>query len=621
MEHEGIDVESIKIDDLLQDPELLSELHELGWDNTSTAHRNNKGDDDVEDELLRLENEVDESHHQATKMYGGNPPPPNNPTPQKQTIVSPLPPSNNTAAKTVISSPPISSSSNNIDINSITVEEAKRRALSAKRAGNDNEALQWFRIAKSKEQTQPNLNGNTSPTTIPSTMMSNSSFQPLEKALLEACNKTLNEAKKLRNSDDAQAVIKMREYKKYEQDLNTCRARAQISGSLPPTFRWQLTRKTISLERLEIAESDLKLSIEGLYEIDGLLSSHSSKTLSLSIQVTGSSTSSTDTKAVNTTTSQVKYTNGKALFNFDASFPIIKRTKLAQQSTLRKKITILITLHRGFLFSSINLAMAVLNLTDLATKSQTEGKMPLYLITTGEDGSLKKGKAVGGYLQMSMAVRKPIGGPEVQVIEEQLLVIDPWPTLSQVNPPIPTATTTTKVTSSATSRPVSTTVSSSTTSSSSSSAEQPSKGNASILATTMPATTGNTKQIDEKDINDPFRVDLFDSNDVLEHEIEIAKNALAQNTLDEDQLYYMNLRLQLLQIRLQSLVAQVQNELISLEDYLNVIQERIKKDTQLALHFKSLNTDESKEIAVKIMQRIKIMQEEVKNAQDMGQEG
>ena len=105
----------------------------------------------------------------------------------------------------------------------------------------------------------------------------------------------------------------------------------------------------------------------------------------------------------------------------------------------------------------------------------------------------------------------------------------------------------------------------------------------------------------EMEKSDPFSVELLESNDVLESEIESAAKTISsllqqqqqQQSLsedEEDQLISLQCRLPILQAKLGILVAKVQSEALSFSEYLDVIKERLRRDQILAVYLRSLQT-------------------------------
>lgn len=485
----------------------------------------------------------------------------------------------------------------------IDAVEAKNRALAAKRAGDTNEALRWFRLAKQLDGSIGN--NSTSSQSIASKQASSNpnsaAFDSLEHALREASSIALQAAKKLRNSDAGAAVVKMKEYKRWEQELSTLTARKTIPTALPPSFRWIIDRKEVSLERLDIAETDLKVVLDGVFEIDDFLATlGSSRSISFSVALTGSGGTKEEGPGLSSSGGPVKYENRSAAFNHNVTMPVLKRaaSKVAGQALLRKKIQVTLVLQRGYFYSALPFATGILPLAELATKSEIGGQIPLYKIEPGADSG-KKGKAIGGYLQLQLRMRKPLSAPITHIVEERRLVMDAWPSIPMNRPP---ELTTPKVEKGPQAIPI--------TSSSSSTA---------IATTAAPGNNGNDNNasgLTARELQDPEAVDFLDSNDVLEAEIALAESQLQSDSLDEDQKFSTGLRLQMLRVRLQTLVMNVQNETLSLPDYLEMLKERIKRDQYLALHFKRQGDEESKAMAVKILRRIKLMQQEIDSASE-----
>ena len=96
----------------------------------------------------------------------------------------------------------------------------------------------------------------------------------------------------------------------------------------------------------------------------------------------------------------------------------------------------------------------------------------------------------------------------------------------------------------------------------------------------------------------------------------------------------MQLRLQMLQSKMQILLYNVQNEILSLDDYLNILRERIKRDQVLAIYLKQSTSKDNNnsssssngnssngngnnmQDALRVMKRVKIMQKEVHDAEE-----
>lgn len=649
MEDEDLGFDAINPDDVLNDPELLAELRNLGWGHHDAAEQlpipkpprptsskaagvsaganqieQDDGKNDASESAGNMAlSEADLQDPELMHMYEQLSDEVSGKTTAPKTH---LPPSEVPKPAVQASTQPMSGSEAGV-----SAEEAKKRAIEAKRAGNTDEALYWFRIAKAQGVVPSGRGGGS--TLAPSSVQSPSrtslspevtaaalaydpNFNLLEKALMEASNKALQEAKALRDKDASKAVVKMREYKQYENELVTLRARKTVPGAIAPTFTWQIVQKKLSLERLEIAEQDLLVQVAGVYEIDALLAEHKSKELFGEVTFGGTGKEI----LAQSTTSIVRYDSGSksAVFDLTATWPgLIKRSKLTQNSLLRKKVTVRLQVQgSGMLWRSApkDLAIAVVPLQELATQSEWTGKVPLFGIAVGEDGALKKSsKALGGYLQMTLRVRKPITGPEVQIIEERQLVLAPWPPL--VTPTQPPAAPAPVVSANSALKEAATATTAAT-------AAAPS-------ADTAISVTAGTIQLTDREKSDPEAVEFLESNDILEAEIASVTAALASpgSANDEDGHFMRTLRLQLLRAKLQALEMQVQNETLSLPDYIAKLRLRVQRDQALARYLaKEVQSEDPEELqecrmkAARVLQRVKIMQKEIENAEAAGEE-
>jgi hypothetical protein len=456
----------------------------------------------------------------------------------------------------------------------------------------------------------------------------NDSFVPLEEALNEASQASLREAKRMEHSDPKMAIQKMKEYKAHQQDLVVLRSRREVADAKPTLFRWQINRRSMLVEHLELGEDQLRLTIESAHDLESVLDGHSGRTISVSC-ILGLGSSS-ETIPVPLSTPQCRYENGKVNFNYQVTLPVIKRGRHVQQQYARKKATFELTLHRGFFKSNVSLCQAVLPLGDLLTRTEIGGHIPLVSVgvkegDTSTSSSAKKGRAVGGTLKVLLRVRSALLTPEVLISEDRVLVVDPWPSTSSRSSAVPVEIATDS--SATASKPKSFSVQTTTCTSS------PDPRNNPIFAS-----------ISDRDRLDPLSPDLMDSNDVLEAEIAQAEESLARlgqgasgaDGLDaEDLTFALNMRLTLLRGKLQILVYNVQNDLLSMEDYLASLHRRVASDQLLAVYLKathqhqlsqasrveedSVSNRDSLIHALQVMRRVNIMKEEIRNAAEQQQ--
>lgn len=531
-----------------------------------------------------------------------------------------------------------------------SASDAKLFALKLKKAGHQNEAILWLRYAKQVESGCPILprvatatvqplekpqdykvSAQTAapsaattrvtflPPTLPNSYGSTQQvvrdlFSPLESALEEAASfhfKRASAAKKeltaltageeVNNSAKAksatyiaqkakirtQATDQMRLYKAYTQDLAVLQSRRLIPGAMPPLFRWENTKISRSVENTYLAEDQLELIVNEARDMEVLLSGHRHRSLKISynIGIPRDNPITGNIPAVN-------YIDGEGCsWNFKVIVPF-KRSRSLHNLLERKKILFEIVLQRGVFYGGdITLGVVSLPLVDLLTKTNAGGdSLPLT-----KEG---RGRSVGGILSAYAKLRTPVDGPEVRITEERRLVLSPWPdTVSAqttTNPDNIDSNTKDEI-----------------------EAHEPSSISAPIVAPNpAPNTAGSesekfSKFLTELELQDPFNPDLLQSNDVMDAELESIKDSLSR-CRDPDEQFNLNFRYELIERNLNILVMRVQNESISLDDYLEIVRERLKRDQFMALHFKNAGDTG---IALAIMKRIKIMTEELKNAE------
>jgi hypothetical protein len=410
----------------------------------------------------------------------------------------------------------------------------------------------------------------------------------------------------------------------------------------------------VVVENAGLAEDEVRLTVEGAFDIAGVVESHSSRSLGLSYTLGISKD-----EAAPTVLAPVKYDEadgGKAVFNYEVVLPVLKRGRHTQQLYARKKATFDLVLHKGFWKGSEVLCQAVLPLGDLVTKSKCGGQVPFKAVSASAGGgssgssssSSKRSKAVGGHLAAYVTIRSPLAAPEVVVVEERRLVVEPWP---PVLAPVPAAS------PSPPSGATSASASASAKASAGGEAETGTgAGHAGALSSEGGDDAGSSRgsgktgggeggadaaaaaaataamrrlNLTEKEVADPHAVDGIESNDVLEHEIELCQALLKQSSGSsggsgedsEDLVFSATLRLQLLTVKLQMLVYQVQSEALSLEAYMQAVKASLRKDQCKAMYFKELGGEDGVREALRIIKRVQIMKKEIQNVEDAAAAG
>jgi hypothetical protein len=175
----------------------------------------------------------------------------------------------------------------------ITAEEAKAMAVKLSKEGKKEEALIWLRKAKAIEKGEdinqsvavvekkiqvantvnppPNRNSFQRMTSTRVNAQADKKrdvFSPLEDSLCDAIDKALRDAKKLKADDPRGAIDKMKDYKRYSQELEVLRSRRNIKGAIPPLFRYETKRSELKLENLDIGDDQLKLEINEVIELE-----------------------------------------------------------------------------------------------------------------------------------------------------------------------------------------------------------------------------------------------------------------------------------------------------------------------------------------------------------------
>ena len=437
---------------------------------------------------------------------------------------------------------------------------------------------------------------------------STDAFSPLESALEEAisyhfkkasaANKDLtaltnsedaeNEGKRsqayqaLRSKYRAAATEQMRHYKLYTQELSVLESRRGIAGAMPALFRWETVKTSTPVENTHLAEDQMELMVNYATDMEVLLSGHNYRSISIKYNI-GIPRDNPVTGSV----PAAKYVDGTgATWSFKTIIPF-KRTRSIRNLLERKKIMFEFILHKGmFHGGDITIGMVALPLVDLLTKTSAGGDaLPLT-----KEG---RGRGIGGVLSAYAQLRTPVDGPEVKITEERHLVVEKWPDISVgpavapkdsvIVPPANVASSTNKVSQSEV-----------------------------VESPPPPVDTDKFRSdLTEKEINDPFNADFLLSNDVMDDELETLKTDLASCS-DPDEQFNLNFRHQIVERNMNILVLKVQNESLSLEAYIESIKERLKRDQKMALYFK--NTGDTS-TALKLMKRIKIMTDEVKNAE------
>ena len=438
-----------------------------------------------------------------------------------------------------------------------TAEEAKTMAVLLKKEGRVEEALRWLRYAKvkSSDSTSPMSSSNSS-------LMK--AYQSLETNLREAMRLSLEEAKRLRLVDQTEALSMMRRYKDYEAQLQTLSTYRSSKCPPPcPSFHWETIKREISLQiHQDLGEDSIVISIGSISNAADILSKHIGQQISihynLSIPLDNPAQGSTSKIRIS------KEDLNNLVIGYSARHEVHRR-KSFSTTLMRKRMRIEVVVHRGFLLKGEILAIANVPLQDLIQNNVcAHDQLPLCN---------ESGKVIGGCMSSQLRIRYPYNGGKKLMIEEKVLEVEPW-TATPLKAP---------------------------------------------MHVTAQATLSKDVSKDEqfetltaKEKEDPLNVEYYVSNDVLENELERIDNEISKSE-NEDMIFDSNFRRNLLHVKLNSLVGQVQSEELSMSDYLTMLHSRLAKDKLLALY---LNSCGRKTEALLVMKRILVMDQEIKGAEE-----
>lgn len=133
-------------------------------------------------------------------------------------------------------------------------------------------------------------------------------------------------------------------------------------------------------------------------------------------------------------------------------------------------------------------------------------------------------------------------------------------------------------------------------------------------------------ELTDLELRDPLGAQFLESSEVMDFELEQVGEKLKHLGRGPDAgeaRMDLEMRRDIVQTRSDILVSKVQNEKITIEEYLDLVRARVKRDQALALYFHKKpashddpDPDYNKNVAKQIMRRVKIMQEEIKGAEE-----
>jgi hypothetical protein len=459
-----------------------------------------------------------------------------------------------------------------------SAQEARARALQLKREHRVDEAIQWIRYAKSVDG---NLSTSTANPSKPNISSSSSSWilqiKTLEASLVEAKRMALDDAKRYRISNPSLAVMRLKTCKYYEEELHQLEKYRDDTKTpmICPSFQWIVKKIEVPSKINSIIGEDSFhfhiLSIDQFKEtlsqyIGSSISLHYDLSLPIENPITGTSAHiKIDKNNVNT----IRVNHLVKVF--------ITRKKSFIKTLLRKKVRIDIILHQGILFvTQKTIGSVFLPLGGLIEASSCGGN---DLVIVNEAG-----RAIGGSIHADVNIRYPYSGMETHFVEERVLEVGPWLPASSSSLPV---------------SPLGKDVVAYGT------IIQRAEGHDAV------SSSGLTSELLDKEKVDPLNIAFYISNDAMDREL-ARINTAVKEVLDEDVKSDLALRRGLLEVQLSMLVTRVQNEELTMQQYLEQLCERVRRDRKLALY---LQAEGRKSEALAVMKRILIMETEIKGAE------
>ncbi|KAK5581403.1 hypothetical protein RB653_001435 [Dictyostelium firmibasis] len=437
--------------------------------------------------------------------------------------------------------------------------------------------------------------------------------------------KLTSEAVRLRDIDKVTAIHLLKESKGVHAIIDQILINRD-AGLPPPSFHFEEKVNTTEISFPDIKENEFVIKLSNGQDLN--------KALTTDFTIYGELPYPSPEQPTKFQTSTVALAESST-FSYVTKVQI-ERKKTLQRCLEKKKITLVFYSSRMFFMKSV-VGKCEIKLSDLLNKCEINEKVPIL-----KEGSKKE---TGSFLNINIKMRTPLLGKELKVVKEKVLVLDTPITNTQKLSNITTTSTTTTTNnnnnnnnttiastntlSTSTSKPeteptsVSTSVSTTTTTTTTpavetstttkmastelSSSSSSSKATVTAEKTTTTTTTKSegSKADDGESLEEMVEdLDRVVSNNVLESMQETINQQIATQGAKTDLLD----RKQAVDIKLMILETNVSNGILSFENYLKQLEFAMAEDKKLAL---LLSSKGRKDLAVKIMHRIKVMQKEL----------
>lgn len=494
-------------------------------------------------------------------------------------------------------------------------EYAKSVAISLKKQGRNKLAMEWLLYSKvtSGAPLKKKVAGKVQGAAVVKTRgpQKRDHFSALE----DAINKALaNRVPVLQRTPEANE----RE-KSYIKHLTTiANMRMNRPDIPPPAFQWVINKKLAPSELISIPEDSIQVLVTSAQNLEASLAKcGGGTTLSVSYNLGIPRDNPVEGK-----TGKAEYISAKESVVWDHKhYHDLPNTKQLPALLKRAKVEFILRVSRGFLMfsSKEEVGRATLSLEGLLSSCECGGT--LELMAPPKEGT--KSKAVGGSISVSLRMRRPVSSERAAtIVDETILVIEDWPIVpkqvsvasspapseqrvsAEVSPKGPRGQQQTSLVQLPEKKFLSP--------HSEIPCIQKTKENSKTRSSPLPleqslnlsVPVSLREGLSDEEMGDPGNTKHIVSNEVLEHEIKLLK---CQGSLSGSN----KVRLQELEFNLQYLVADVQNERLTIEDYLAEVEHRIVQDRRLVGYLTACGrNDEAKSVS----NRISIMEEEVKTA-------
>lgn len=404
--------------------------------------------------------------------------------------------------------------------------------------------------------------------------------QEFENILVDCAEKYLKEAQSLKKQNKLQEALESkRKFDEYKNHLTILRTRMHLPNFIPPQFHWKSEVSKVTIENKDVGDDQMKILIESINEMDP---SKEGKSISIHFQIGYTSDSDECLAHGETKWSNIK--GGCCELKHIALLNVgIKRGKI--NTFGRKKARLEIFQSAGlFGMSKKSLGVAVIAFTELGSHCTISGVYPL------QESDKRGAKNVCGTISVSFMIRRPLMGTETIETTKQTLVVGEWPQLDEFMHTAPSQH-----------PPVTTKVSTSPTN-----AQIPSSSPTSV------SNLIDGVELSSKEISDPFNIDFLVSNDVIENEISLCESNASSSSVDETDVLVLSTRALLLKTKLYNLQKQVEDEKLTIEEYMEIVRNRLSRDKALCKYFILLKDVKS---ASRLKRRIDIMVEELKGVE------